>query len=230
MRIHADFSKPALVIPRSDDWVCSPETGVDRLMLDRVGEEVARATSIVRYAAGSSFSRHTHPKGEEFLVLEGVFSDESGDYPAGTYVRNPPGTGHAPHSNDGCRILVKLRQFEPDDLAPVVIDTHDVSAWHSVSAHESRLDLYAFRNEKVTMHRYVAGAEFQFGAAGGAELFVVSGALIYEGKALKEESWLRLPDGKSATIIAMKETSIWVKTGHLDVDSEFSVLHTDNNL
>ncbi|MDH3442128.1 MAG: cupin domain-containing protein [Gammaproteobacteria bacterium] len=229
MRINADFSKPAVVVPRNEDWVCSPESGVDRLMLDRVGDEVARATSIVRYAAGSSFSRHTHPKGEEFLVLEGVFSDESGDYPAGTYVRNPPGTGHAPHSEHGCRILVKLRQFEPDDLEPVVINTNDVSAWTPVSDFETRLDLYTFRNEKVAMHRYVAGAEFHLGAAGGAELFIVSGALIYEGKALKDECWLRLPDGESAMIIAMKETCLWLKTGHLDVDSEFSVLHTDNN-
>ena len=215
MRIHADFSKPALVIPRNEDWVCSPESGVDRLMLDRIGEEVARATSIVRYAAGSSFPRHTHPKGEEFLVLDGVFSDESGDYPAGTYVRNPPGTGHAPHSDNGCRILVKLRQFEPDDLQPVVIDTGNISAWTPVSELETRLNLYSFRNEKVSMHRYVAGAEFQLGADGGAELFIVSGALIYEGKPLKDESWVRLPDAESALMIAMKETTLWLKTGHL---------------
>ena len=70
MRINADFSKPAFVIPSADDWVHSPESGVDRLMLDRIGDEVARATSLVRYAAGSSFASHTHAKGEEFLVLE----------------------------------------------------------------------------------------------------------------------------------------------------------------
>lgn len=230
MRIHADFSKPALVIPNNDDWICSPESGVDRLMLDRIGEEVARATSIVRYGAGSSFSRHMHPKGEEFLVLDGVFSDESGDYPAGSYVRNPPGTGHAPHSELGCRILVKLRQFEPDDLEPVVIDTNDVSAWTTVSEVETRRDLYSFRDEKVSMRRFVAGAEFEFGASGGAELFIVSGALIYDGKSLRDESWLRLPDGDQKTLIAMKDTSIWEKTGHLDRSSEFSVLHSENHI
>ena len=230
MRIHANFSKTALVIPRNEDWVCSPESGVDRLMLDRIGEEVARATSIVRYAAGSSFARHRHPKGEEFLVLDGIFSDESGDYPAGTYVRNPPGTSHAPHSENGCRILVKLRQFEPDDLQPVVIDTGDLSAWTPVSELESRLDLYAFRNEKVSMHRYVAGAEIELGADGGAELFIVRGALIFDGKSLKDESWLRLPDGESVSIIAMKETTIWLKTGHLHANSEFSVLHSDDDV
>ncbi len=230
MRINADFSKAAVVVPRDDDWVCSPESGVDRLMLDRIGDEVARATSIVRYAAGSAFPPHTHPKGEEFLVLDGVLSDESGDFPAGTYVRNPPGTGHAPRSENGCRILVKLRQFEPDDLERIVIDTRDVSAWSTVSELETRLDLYAFRNERVCMRRYAAGAEFQLGAAGGAELFIVSGALLYDGRALREESWLRLPDGAATTLIAMKDTTLWLKTGHLDVDSEFSVLHTPDNI
>ena len=226
MRIHADFSKPAVVIPADDDWVCSPESGVDRLMLDRIGEEVARATSIVRYASGSAFPRHAHPKGEEFLVLEGIFSDESGDYPAGTYVRNPPGTSHAPRSDGGCRILVKLRQFEPDDLEPVVANTKDLSAWTTINAVEARLDLYEFRDEKVAMQRFVAGTEFVFGAQGGAELLIVDGALIHDGRPLKAESWLRLPDGETTKLLAMKDTIIWLKTGHLGADSEFSVLHS----
>ena len=75
--------------------------GVDRRPLDRIGEEVARATSIVRYAPGSRFSAHTHGGGEEFIVLDGVFQDEHGDYPPGTYVRNPPGTRHTPGSEPG---------------------------------------------------------------------------------------------------------------------------------
>jgi hypothetical protein len=128
MLINADFSLPAIVVPKDDAWQCSPESGVDRLMLDRIGDEVARATSIVRYARGSSFPRHLHAKGEEFLVLSGVFSDEHGDYPTGCYVRNPPGSGHSPFSADGCRILVKLRQFDAADLTPVVVKTRDVPA------------------------------------------------------------------------------------------------------
>ena len=93
MQLNADFSQRALIRPTDSPWVASPMPGVERRMLDRIGEEVARATSIVRYAAGSRFSAHHHPGGEEFLVLDGVFSDERGDYPAGTYVRNQhPGT------------------------------------------------------------------------------------------------------------------------------------------
>jgi len=215
MRINADFTKPAFIIPAADHWVHSPESGVDRLMLDRIGDEVARATSLVRYAAGSSFAKHTHAKGEEFLVLDGVFSDETGDYPAGTYVRNPPGTSHAPHCDNGCRILVKLRQFEADDLEPVVIDSSDHSMWTTVSPTETRLDLHEFRNEKVEMRRYVAGATFDFEAAGGAELLIVTGALDYDGTMLTTESWLRLPDGDPTVLTALEETIVWLKTRHL---------------
>ena len=96
MKINADFTKRAVVRPDDVDWIPSPMAGVERKMLDRIGEEVARATSIVRYAPDSYFEEHTHGGGEEFFVLDGVFSDQYGDYPAGTYVRNPIGTKHRP--------------------------------------------------------------------------------------------------------------------------------------
>jgi hypothetical protein len=216
MRINADFSKPAMVIPRDDDWVCSPESGVDRLMLDRVGDEVARATSMVRYAPGSSFFQHLHARGEEFLVLDGVFSDENGDYPSGTYVRNPPGSRHAPRSDGGCRILVKLRQFEPADLVPVVIDTNDDALWRDGGDGTLRLALHTFGAEKVEMRRISAGMEFSLdGAAGGAELLVVRGTLWTGATRLRDESWLRLPRGSSEVLLAEQDTIAWIKTGHL---------------
>jgi anti-sigma factor ChrR (cupin superfamily) len=99
MKINADFDQRVIVHTDQIDWVPSPMAGVDRRMLDRIGEEVARATSIVRYAPGSSCPAHTHGGGEEFIVLEGVFQDEHGDYPTGTYVRNPPTTHHVPGSD-----------------------------------------------------------------------------------------------------------------------------------
>src|SRR5690606_10081096 len=116
----ADFSVPAVVHAARLEWVASPSPGVHRRMLFRIGEEKARATSIVRYAPNSHFPRHAHPGGEEFLVLEGTFQDETGDFPAGTYVRNPPGTAHAPGSDAGCTIFVKLWQFREDDRDKVV--------------------------------------------------------------------------------------------------------------
>jgi len=115
MELNADFSRRVLIHSEDIPWRASPMPGVDRRMLDRIGNEVARATSIVRYAPGSRFSAHTHTGGEEFIVLDGVFQDEHGDYPAGTYVRNPPTTSHTPGAEQGCTIFVKLWQFDPED-------------------------------------------------------------------------------------------------------------------
>src|SRR5215475_3628365 len=123
MELNADFSQRAVVHAARLAWVPSPMKGVERRMLDRIGDEVARATSIVRYAPHSHFSPHTHGGGEEFVVLEGVFQDEHGDYPAGSYVRNPPTSSHEPGSEPGCVILVKLWQFDPADRTEIRIDT-----------------------------------------------------------------------------------------------------------
>ena len=127
MNLNSDFGTRAAVHAARLDWTPSPIPGVDRRMLDRIGDEVARATSIVRYAPHSRFAPHTHGGGEEFLVLEGVFQDEHGDYPTGTYVRNPPTSSHTPGSEPGCTIFVKLWQFDPDDRTPVRIDTSGLS-------------------------------------------------------------------------------------------------------
>lgn len=210
MRIHADFSRPAVVCEDDGGWVHSPEAGVDRLMLDRIGDEVARATSIVRYAPGSAFPTHSHAKGEEYLVLEGVFSDERGDHPRGTYVRNPPGSSHAPFSKAGCRILVKLRQFDPADLETVEIDTTDESRWRG-----GMLALHAFGDERVQMVRLAAGDSLPVANAGGLELLVVDGEVAYAGNRLGAESWLRLPPGDTSAVTASRDTVAWVKTGHI---------------
>ena len=123
MDLHADLRARAVLDTKALPWAPSPMEGVERRLLDRRGGEVARATSIVRYAPGRCFERHSHPGGEEILVLEGTFSDEMGDYPAGTYLRNPSGSGHAPFSDQGCTLLVKLMQMHPADQQRLVIDT-----------------------------------------------------------------------------------------------------------
>ncbi len=211
MRVNADFSKFALVVPCDDEWVRSPESGVDRLMLDRIGDEVARATSIVRYAPDSKFSRHEHAEGEEFLVLEGVFSDESGDYAAGSYVRNPPGSGHSPFSEGGCRILVKLRQFEPEDLRQFSVDTRDANVWS-----DDTLPLHEYDSERVRMQRLAAGETLAVDAADqGTELFVVDGQLTEQEEKFPAESWLRFPPGDDSILAAKEPTIVWIKSGHL---------------
>ena len=110
-------------------WIKSPELGVERRMLERLGDEVAKATSIVRYQPGSKFQAHTHEYGEEIFVLDGIFSDEIGNYPAGTYIMNPPGSVHTPFSESGCTLFVKLRHLGPDQIERVVIDTK-TAPWH----------------------------------------------------------------------------------------------------
>src|ERR1700709_93619 len=121
--VNADFTRRVAIATDTLPWIPSPQAGIERRLLDRIGGEVARATSLVRYAPNSAFPAHEHGLGEEFFVLEGVFSDEHGDYGKGTYVRNPPRSRHAPRTAPGCTILVKLRQMQPTDAKRVVIDT-----------------------------------------------------------------------------------------------------------
>ena len=119
--LNLDFEKRVVINADELEWIASPAKGVWRKQFERAAEESGRVTSIVRYDAGASFKPHAHPNGEEILVLEGVFSDENGDYPAGTYLRNPPGSLHAPFSKDGCVIFVKLDQFQSDDHKQAVL-------------------------------------------------------------------------------------------------------------
>ncbi len=217
MRINADFSLPATVLATDQEWVHSPEHGVDWIMLDRIGDEVARATSIVRYAPNSSFARHEHALGEEFLVLDGVFSDEHGDYPTGTSVRNPPGSGHTPFSKDGCRILVKLRQFDPTDRQPIVVNTADTSLWPSPTGQRvTTLVLHQFETEKVQMLWVPNGCDYSIAANdGGIELLVISGSVEYDQHILDVGAWLRLPPGSELHLAAGEDSILWIKSGHL---------------
>ena len=221
MIINADLTKRAFVDSHKLSWVPSPLAGVDRRMLERDGDEVARATSIVRYAPNSSFSAHSHAKGEEFLVLEGVFSDESGDFGQGTYVRNPPSSKHTPSSAGGCLIFVKLRQMQPEDTCFVRIDTAPESSWNTARNGELMLPLYTGFGEEVHMLRWHAGAAFPEQIyESGAEFFVVRGGFADTGGTYGEGAWLRLPAGSKQSIQVHEETVIYRKTGHLgDVPS-----------
>jgi anti-sigma factor ChrR (cupin superfamily) len=217
MRINADFDRPAAVRPEGSRWLPSPLAGVERLMLDRVGDEVARATSQVRYAPGSSFDGHSHDLGEEFLVLEGVFSDESGDFPAGCYVRNPPGTAHAPHSREGCTIFVKLRQFQPGDDAPVRIDTTTADWTERVAPGVSALPLHRFGTERVALYRFEHAATVPIEREHcGLELLVLAGEVRDGGAKYGRHSWLRYPPGRQVSLHAVPGTEVYLKTGHLE--------------
>lgn len=214
MELNADFSQRAIVHSEQEPWQASPMKGVDRRMLDRIGDEVARATTIVRYAPGSTFSAHTHSGGEEFIVLEGIFQDEHGDYPAGTYVRNPPTTSHTPGSEQGCTIFVKLWQFDMEDrnqfrkdmAAELIVRENGVSV----------AELHRDERETVTYRRIAPKTAFEIEAPGGLELFVLEGCLTDGIDTLVKGSWLRLPDGQGLSALSGSDgAAIWVKTGHL---------------
>src|SRR5262245_2310599 len=194
MELNADFSQRVAVHAAKLPWIPSPMAGVHRRMLDRIGDEVARATSIVRYAPRSHFSPHSHPGGEEFLVLDGVFQDEHGDYPAGFYIRNPPTTRHTPGSEPGCVIFVKLWQFDPEDRTEVRIDTGK-TAFEPAPGRPGIEIMSLFRDarEEVRLERWAPEARIESALPDGAEILVLSGSFEERGEAFKEQSWLRLP-------------------------------------
>ena len=214
MELNADFSLRVVVHSDQLAWNASPMPGVDRRMLDRIGGEVARATTIVRYAPDSKFSAHTHTGGEEFIVLEGVFQDEHGNYPQGTYVRNPPTTSHTPGSAPGCTIFVKLWQF----------DMADRTQFRKNMAEElgapvngvATAELHRDAREIVTYSQLEAGAAVENTATGGLEMLVIDGSLSEGSDTLGKGSWLRLPEGQPLHAVAGDGgAKVWIKTGHL---------------
>lgn len=214
MELNADFRARALVHSETIPWKASPMPGVERRMLDRIGDEVARATTIVRYAPDSHFSPHTHSGGEEFIVLDGVFQDEHGDYPAGTYVRNPPTTSHTPGSDDGCTIFVKLWQFDPDDRLQFRKSMTEELV--RVSAGVSIAELHKDAREHVRFIALDQKASWSCADTGGMELLVISGQLTANDEDLQTGSWLRLPEGQALSISAKTHGGqFWIKTGHL---------------
>lgn len=216
MDLNADFTARAVVHAAGIPWVASPMRGVDRRMLDRMGDEVARATTIVRYAPGSAFSAHVHSGGEEFVVLSGTFQDEHGDYPAGSYVRNPPQSSHTPSSVDGCVILVKLWQFDPDDRTAVTLrpdNLQPIKVDHATMV----TPLHRDAHEAVTFVDLAADARMDLSETlGGHEVFVIAGGFTENGDAFKQHSWLRLPAAEPSSLRAGPDGArLWVKTGHL---------------
>lgn len=216
MKLNADFSQRVMVFSEDLPWVDSPMLGVQRRMLERDGEEVARATSIVRYAPGSHFSAHTHGGGEEFLVLEGIFSDEHGDYPAGTYIRNPVGSTHTPSSQEGCTILVKLWQMHPDDQKRVAIDTTQMPWMPGLVEGLQVMPLHSYGTEQVALVKWLPGTQFQRHSHwGGEEIFVLDGVFEDEFGSYPKNTWLRNPVGSIHTPFSREGCLIYVKVGHL---------------
>lgn len=214
---NSDFTIRAVVHAAKDPWVPSPMPGVERRILDRIGDEVARATSIVRYAPGSAFSAHTHTGGEEYLVLAGVFQDEHGDFPVGSYVRNPPQSSHTPSASEGATILVKLWQFDLNDRTAVNHYTTDMSPI-SVSGRPGVgiIPLHTDDRETVRLEIWNAGTSILIENHKGLEIFVLEGSFTESDEVFEVDSWLRLPVGETFAGTAGQEgTKVWIKSDHL---------------
>jgi len=218
MRVNADFSERVVVRPVDYQWVDSPMPGVERMMLDRIGDEVARATSLVRYAPNSEFSAHVHSGGEEFLVLDGEFADEHCKYPEGTYVRNPIGTSHTPRiGSQGCTIFVKLHQFDQDDQQPVVIDTTQAEWSPGLVPGLEVMSLHDYAGESVALVRWAPATQFSHHTHfGGEEILVLDGVFYDEHGEYPSGTWLRSPHQSQHTPFTKDEGAlIYVKVGHL---------------
>jgi anti-sigma factor ChrR (cupin superfamily) len=214
--LNMDFKKRVVIDTQQLDWLASPRAGVWRKPLAREAAEQGHATSIVKYDPNSSFSAHDHPKGEEILVLEGVFSDETGDYRAGSYFRNPEGFRHAPFSREGCILFVKLHQFQTDDAKKVCIDTGNAN-WLPGKGKCQLLPLHEHKTESVALIRCPAGERLNMQAhKGGDEIYVISGELIDDLGHYPSGSWIRSPDMNEHNPCVERETLLFVKTGHLN--------------
>jgi len=189
MELNADFSRRVAVHATRLAWVPSPMAGVERRMLDRIGDEVARATSIVRYAPGSHFSPHTHGGGEEFFVLEGIFQDEHGEFPAGSYVRNPPTSRHTPGSVPGCVLFVKLWQFDLSDRTEVMINTRSMPYRLATGRPGVELiPLFCDSREEVRLERWAPGTAVTMAVPGGVEVLVLDGDFYESGERFEAQS------------------------------------------
>jgi anti-sigma factor ChrR (cupin superfamily) len=216
--VNADFTQRVVIATDTLPWIASPQAGVERRLLDRIGGEVARATSLVRYAKASAFPAHQHGLGEEFLVLDGVFSDEHGDYKPGTYVRNPPGSHHTPRTEGGCTILVKLRQMKPTEGARVVIDTSAGQWKEDRATGVAVLPLHraADSTERVALERLAPGTHLPaMDCPGGEEIFLLSGSLQDEYGSYGAGAWIRNPAGFRRSLESQDGATYWVKRGHL---------------
>ncbi len=213
--LNMDFSKFVCLRPENQEWVTSPADGVSRAHLERIAEESGHVTSFVKFDPGSYFSPHTHPNGEEIFVLDGVFSDENGDYPAGTYIRNPPGSFHMPFTKEGCKLFVKLEQFKSDDTKHVVIRPED-QQWCDGIGGLKVLSLHMFHTESTALVAWPKNEVFQpHTHMGGEEIVVISGKFIDEHGEYPAGTWLRSPHLSKHFPRVEEETLIYVKVGHL---------------
>jgi anti-sigma factor ChrR (cupin superfamily) len=217
MNLNSDYAQRVVLRQENLHWVDSPEPGVQRRMLDRIGGEQARATSIVRYAPNTRFATHRHDFGEEIFVLDGELWDEFGHYPAGTYLMNPPGSSHAPYSETGCTLFVKLRHLGDEQRERELIDTN-TAEWLQGLVPGLHVMPLMRQGSGSTLVRWALNTYFNPHCHyGGEEIYVVDGVFEDEYGAYPKGTWIRSPHMSMHTPFSKEGCTILVKTGHLFV-------------
>ena len=213
--LNMNLSEQACYKPGDGPWIKSPADGVSRIHLEREALESGHTTSFVKFEPNSFFPQHQHPLGEEIYVLDGVFSDENGDYPAGSYLRNPPGSQHKPFTKEGCTLFVKLDQFQHDDTSHVVLRP-DQQHWSQGIGNLKVISLHQHNTESTALVWWPENEVFQPHTHwGGEEIIVISGRFIDERGEYPKGSWIRSPHMSKHFPRVEEETLILVKVGHL---------------
>lgn len=214
--LNADRSLRVVVETANLQWETSEADGVLRRRLERLKGDPEPVTTLVRYLPGSSYSPHRHVNGEEIFVLQGTFSDNHGHYHAGSYLRNPAGSNHAPYSQEGCTIFVKLQQFQSNDSQQVNIQTQNQPWLPGLVEGLSVMPLHEHNGEHVALVKWEANTIFQTHThIGGEEVFVLEGTFEDEFGTYPPGTWLRNPPNSDHTPFTKEGCLIFVKTGHL---------------
>lgn len=211
-----DRHQRVVVDTAKQPWLASPSAGVWRIPLEREAAESGQVTSLVRYDPNTHFPAHFHPNGEEIFVIDGIFQDEYGCYPAGTYIRNPPGSCHAPGSDGGCLLYVKLNMFPEHDAEVFRLDTHNAMWQPGIDNRLSTLPLHGYGQEKTILLKWQPDSAFSLHQhEGGEEIFILSGDFYDEQGHYEKGTWIRYPAGSSHQPSTKNGCLMLMKTGHL---------------
>ncbi len=217
--LHGDRKKAVVINTNQMDWQESPAPGVWRKRLELRGDsEKGMVTSIVRFDPGCGFPMHDHPMGEEVLVLEGDFSDHSGTCNKGTFTLLPTGSRHAPSTQNGCTLFVKLCQYAGEGRPTVKIDTTSDEEWETTQPGRRKRDLFNHPDypENIRLSRLDPGTRIDMHSHdGGEEVFVIEGELYDDDGRYPAGTWMRFPDGSSHAPATDTGCLLFVKTGHL---------------
>ncbi len=217
VNFNLDLSQKVVIDTSKQNWIDSPLAGVQRIPLEREAKESGHTTSLVCYSPRSKFKAHKHPGGEEIFVLSGTFSDERGNYPEGTYIRNPPGSDHEPFSLGGCVLFVKLNQFQKGDDQSVVIQTKKEN-WLPGRGNLKVMPLHQYKTEGTALVKWPAHEKFiPHAHFGGEEILVLSGTFKDEHGNYPARTWIRSQHLSGHHPWVDEETIIFVKTGHLNL-------------